>query len=934
MDERSVNGYFFENYKQFVRPDISDLLKAVGLDVVYHKAAGNKVYYRNTQGDEIEVSDFLGGYGAGLLGHNHPVLVETLLNFLQKNKVFLGQASVRGGAAELAKSLSQQIQGFTGKEYISIFGNSGAEAVEAALKHAVLAYRIRANTFLEKLLPVRGSMAEAENFPAGLPDNLAPFIGKEKSIEAVGAAIKGYNQMVLGEAPTFLALKHAFHGKTNGALNLTYHASFRETTDDLHFSTAFIDSIQDLKQQIEQHTRLLYRLKSRPGEISIEPVYFTTIAAFFLEPIQGEGGINVLSKDVVQQIQKICRKHKIAIVADEIQCGMGRTGTFLFSEQIDLDSDCYLLAKSLGGGLCKISSAIFTKKYFVPHFSMIHTSTFAEDDLSCSVALRAVELVTKEPNVYKSISRSGKSLKQDLTLLADEYPDVIEEVRGEGLMLGVVFKEQLNTKSNTIRFMEHYNLLGYAIAGFLLKECNIRVAPTLSQTRTLRIEPSYLLSREEQIGLASALRKVCEILRHKNIAQLLAHLVGRKAKEIRVKDYYKGFNPIVEPASSKSTKVAFIGHFIEPSDIALWDPGLSVFDESESAALVKRIYPVAAPLVYNRITVKSLTGDATQISMIGLAMASEQIYDAIVNRDIAFIRNVIEQAVEMAREEGCSVVGLGGYSSIVTRNGKDVDGKGIAVTTGNAYTVAAGLQAIQSAAQENNIQLSSKVAAVVGASGNIGSIFAELLADQVRQVWLISRKNKKSSLYALAGKMLRSKIENNNFRPNVGLDLQFIQNFSDAELYHYCSKSLGKDSPVQLRDDLSVLQHADIIVSATNQPKSIIFPEMLKKDLVILADISVPADADRSIPAECPQVRIIKGGIISAPLNSDFYIPGIPLRQGELFACMTETILMGLEKYTTHFSFGAISKKQVLHIWEVARKHGFLLSRIKSKRSY
>lgn len=925
----------FENYKQFVRPDVSDLLKAVGLDVVYHKAAGNKIYYRNTNGDEIEVSDFLGGYGAGLFGHNHPVLVEHLISSLQENRVFLGQASIRKGAAELAKSLSQQIQNFTGKEYTSVFGNSGAEAVEAAIKHAVLAYRIRANTSLEKFLQAGRNIPEEENFTADLPDKLIPFMDKgKKNVKAVREAINQYNQEALYDAPTFLALKHAFHGKTNGALNLTYHALFRETTDDLHFSTVFIDSIQDLMQQIEKHIKLLYCLKSNSGKLSLEPVPFTTISALFVEPIQGEGGINVLPKDVAQLIQEVCRNHEVAIIADEIQCGMGRTGTFLFSEQINLDADCYLLSKSLGGGLCKISAAIFTKKYFAPHFSMIHTSTFAEDDLSCSVALRAVDLICKDENVLQRISRSGKLLKQNLTLLADEYPDVIEEVRGECLMLGVVFKERLVTKSNTIKFMEHYNLLGYAIAGFLLKEYSIRVAPTLSQTRTLRIEPSYLVSRDERIRLLSALRKVCEILRHDNIAQLLAHLVGRKGREIPVKNYYDGFNPIVEPASPITTKVAFIGHFIEPSDIALWDPALSVFDESESAELVKRIYPVAAPLVYNRITVKSLTGDTTQISMIGLAMASKQIYDAMVNRDITFIRNIIEQAVDMAREEGCSVVGLGGYSSIVTRNGKDVDGKGISVTTGNSYTVAAGLQAIQNAAQENNIQLSSKVAAVVGASGNIGSVFAELLADQVRQVWLISRKNKESSLFSLAGKMLRSKIKNNSFQYNLDIDLKSIQNFSDAELYHVCSKSLGIASPVQVRDDLGVLQYADIIVSATNQPNSVIFPKMLKKDFVILADISVPADADMSVLTECPQVRIIKGGIISAPLNRDFYIPGIPLKQGELFACMTETILLGLEKHTTHFSFGAISKKQVLHVWEIARKHGFLLSRIKSKRSY
>jgi acetylornithine/succinyldiaminopimelate/putrescine aminotransferase len=105
------------------------------MDKVYHTGIGDRLIY-SEEGRNIEVLDFLGGFGASLFGHNHPELVRVAQAGYQDNMPFNAQASCRGNASMLAEKLDHMMFSRTGKHYISIFGNSGTESVEAALKHA------------------------------------------------------------------------------------------------------------------------------------------------------------------------------------------------------------------------------------------------------------------------------------------------------------------------------------------------------------------------------------------------------------------------------------------------------------------------------------------------------------------------------------------------------------------------------------------------------------------------------------------------------------------------------------------------------------------------------------------------------------------------------------------------------------------------------
>src|SRR5262249_42225610 len=124
------------SFRERMKPRLMEMLSAIRLDVVYHRGEGDYLYYHDTNSQEIAVLDLLGGFGASLFGHNHPDLVAAARSVLDEKRPFNAQASARARAGLLAQRLSDMVGRVTGRSYVATFANSGAEAVEAALKHA------------------------------------------------------------------------------------------------------------------------------------------------------------------------------------------------------------------------------------------------------------------------------------------------------------------------------------------------------------------------------------------------------------------------------------------------------------------------------------------------------------------------------------------------------------------------------------------------------------------------------------------------------------------------------------------------------------------------------------------------------------------------------------------------------------------------------
>ena len=210
-----------------------------------------------------------------------------------------------------------------------------------------------------------------------------------------------------------ITFENAFHGRTLAALAATgqkkYQEGFQPIPDG--FKQVKFNDIAAVTQAISDKT-----------------------VAIMLELVQGEGGINVASKDFVLFLKKICAEKKLLLIIDEVQTGIGRTGKMFCYQHYGIAPDIMTLAKSLGGGL-PISAMIAKKEISDILSPGMHASTFGGGPVICKAALGVFRAMDKE-NILIHCKNMGSYLKDQLDILKNKYP-VIKEVRGMGLMLGV-----------------------------------------------------------------------------------------------------------------------------------------------------------------------------------------------------------------------------------------------------------------------------------------------------------------------------------------------------------------------------------------------------------------------------------------------------------------------------------------------------------------
>ena len=633
------------------------------------------------------------------------------------------------------------------------------------------------------------------------------------------------------------------------------------------------------------------------------------------------------------------RDRRFPIVVDEIQSGMGRTGTFLASEGTGLIGDYYCLGKSLGGGLVKIAATMVARSRYDNHYSTLHTSTFAEDDLSSRLSLRALALLDEEHGLERARNK-GELLLDQLEELRRRFPSVLKEVRGRGLMVGVELHSQTDSSSPVLRLMDQERYLGYAVAAHLLNRFDIRIFPTLSSPRTLRLEPSYRVPRRELERFVSALAEVCNLLARGDAGALLAPLVEGPPGAPR---------PAVQPAPLPSgavsvapagrPRVAFLGHFLQATDLKARDPSLALLSDQQLVRLYQKTHTLferGVPLESE--IVRSPVGSEVELRFIGHYLTADTIYQAMRARDDRWIRRQITASVQWAKAHGCSLVGFGGYTSIVAGNCRDVPVGGIGLTSGNSLTVAMALEAVRVAGSRAGLDLSRATVGVVGASGNIGTTCAEILAPVCGSLSLFGRPLGRQRLRELAARILRDLAGSSPASGGALLeavhrcpDLVTAARDLDEEAFGRLADERLLDDPrvqplLAASSDLSGLRRCSVIIASSNSPTPVLTESHVAEGQpVIVCDIAVPRDTSPSLLSTRPQARIIKGGLVSLPCNERFQVAGIPLKRGQSYACMAETLLLGLEGWKGHFSYGPITGQQVAHMQALARKHDFRL---------
>jgi len=210
-----------------------------------------------------------------------------------------------------------------------------------------------------------------------------------------------------------LALENSFHGRTMGALSITHTAKYREPFAPLIPGVEFVrvNDVADLDAKFDD-----------------------TVCAVVIEPIQGEGGVYLISDEFWERARQLTADHDAALIADEIQSGLGRTGRKFAYQKFDSLPDIVTVAKPLAGGL-PLGAFLASEKFSSALHPGLHGSTFGGGPLVCAAALEFLTIVEQE-DLLANVRARGVELRTGLEKLATKF-DFIREVRGEGLIVGI-----------------------------------------------------------------------------------------------------------------------------------------------------------------------------------------------------------------------------------------------------------------------------------------------------------------------------------------------------------------------------------------------------------------------------------------------------------------------------------------------------------------
>jgi len=858
-------------FTRLTSPRRGELLHLARLDKNYIRAEGDYLYYEQW-GELKRVLDLVGGFGMNLLGHRHPALVAAAKEFAQGHLPWIAdQGSLRRHEGELATLLASAVGDLTGQAYIVRLGSTGAEAVEMALAHAFLERQQRWT---------RWKRSQQRRFGHRASQKLAQILAVAERIMA-------------DAPPRVVVIGGSFHGYSLGARSLLGSRKNWLFSPMTHLKRVELPSRDDVDVEsfLAAYDLTLPALAEEQGVVIESEERFSSIIAAIYEPIQGEGGISETPNILVRQLES----REFPLIADEIQCGLGRAGTFLASAGIN--ANYYLFAKALGGGIAKISALLIEQPRYVPRFDEHYSTTFGGDAFSCAIACRVLELIKQEDVPARAAAR-GATLKERLTRLAAAHPQAIRSVTGRGLMLGISFEPAAADRMFSLRLAERHELLGLAAASYLLNRHQLRLLPTLSAHNTLRIEPSVNISDEDIQSLEHGLEAYCHALERCDSAELLGCLVQ---EELCLPGAARGesdlplFSCALEEPSPKARRVAFLGHFVVPErEIAMLDPALAKLPRAARGLLIQHMIALTE-MKPTPLMARNLFNERIWFSfiLIGADAATIEEMKRSGKRNELVAR--IQEGVELAAQEGCEIVSLGAYTSAITADGLAIHAPpGLRVTTGNSLTVAVGARRISQACSDRGITSSSSpTLAVIGATGNIGSALTRRLLGHghpFSQVILVAR------------------------------DLRRLRTLADALVAQTPATS------VKISKDLAAIRGADVIVVAVGTNEPLVYPHHIDSSrLTVVADISVPG-AISPIAQRLENVYII-------PLAGSLVLPGEPdfvmashIHPGTAFCCAAEAMVLGLAPRSlveTLSLLGAIDPRTVNVLAKLADQHGF-----------
>jgi len=340
-------------------------------------------------------------------------LAETLQsqaeNVLMQNYGARNLALVRGQGAHVWDSEGRRYLDLLSGLGVNNLGHCHPKVVAAIQKQAQTLLHVSNLYLIEPQVQLAGLLVE--HSPA---DRVFFWNSGTEAVEAAIKLARRYSYDHHGPGRhTIIALQNSFHGRTMGSLSATGQAKYQKGFEPMleRFVHVPINDLEALKAAVDE-----------------------TVCAVLLEPVQGEGGIHPCRPEYLRGVREVCDQHRLLLMFDEIQCGLGRSGHLFAADEFGVEPDVITLAKSLAGGV-PIGAMLAKEEPAQSLVAGTHAATFGGNPLSCAAGVAAFQTIVDEKLPERSRALGGR-FKERLLALQRKH-EAIVEVRGLGLMLGV-----------------------------------------------------------------------------------------------------------------------------------------------------------------------------------------------------------------------------------------------------------------------------------------------------------------------------------------------------------------------------------------------------------------------------------------------------------------------------------------------------------------
>jgi acetylornithine/succinyldiaminopimelate/putrescine aminotransferase/predicted amino acid dehydrogenase len=751
------------------------------------------------------------------------------------------------------------------------------------------------------LQPLRNLAAErlADRLAEVAPGDLGIVTFTNSGAETVEAAIK--LARVRTGRDVILSAAGAFHGKTLGALSATGNPAYQQDFGGPAPGFA----------QVPWGELDALRARLAAGDV----------AAFIVEPIQGEGGVNCPPEGYLDAAIALCREFGVLSVVDEIQTGLGRTGALFACAEGAEVPDMLLLAKALGGGLVPIGALIVRPSAWDDRFGRLHSSTFAGSGLACAAGLATLDrLLADDGALIARVRDLGEVFGAGLARLGDAYPDVIREVRGRGFMRGIEFRRLDGGASAAMAFASLNGGVTALVSSYLMNVEGVLTAPLFNASHVLRLQPPLIAERAEIDRALAAIGSLCAVIRRGDTATLVRHLVAERRAPVAERVREAGPRRVGATEKPRPGAFGFLIHYTEEEDILRSDPSFRGFSGPELAEWQDWVKRLGAGVARALPAVTSRTGATAE----GWIMSVPMLPEDMRGRGRAAATAMIRDAVDLAAAQGIGRVGLGAFTSIVTRGGETVTGRGPAITSGNTLTTVAAVESLEAIARQTGLALGEAHVVVVGASGAIGRLAAMMLARRAGRITLVGNAANPFAprLLARVAEEVQASLAGAPAHRALGAGRLHLEVRGAAGR---CLRPGGwpREAPQVswTTDRRAALATADVVLVATSSEATLVDPRDLAPGTLV-CDVARPPNVARAEAAR-HGVLVFDGGLVAPPVPVDLG-PFGTLPPELCWGCLGETMLLALAREEGDFSIGSrLSLADADRLATLARRHGF-----------